>query len=210
MFCSSRHLSAGASFLGIDPVGPAVRRLGRRLARVPLFGPFSVRAAVSLPSRRLALTGCWLDGLLNYDVVLNVELVVHVHNVDLHTALRACFASWVSASSLWRLPRSSTLHIGWNDPLDVEILLLLLLVITTGSSLMFSTCGVSTSTIGLLLDILSWMLSTHRPTHTTYATLGLRGRGILAIGCGSWIVTSLLVLTCHRFVSSCLGVVISL
>lgn len=205
MFCSSRHLSAGASFLGIDLVGPALRRLGRRLARVPLFGPFSVRAAVSLPSRRLALTGCWLDGLLNYDVVLNVELVVHVHNVDLHTALRACFASWVSASSLWRLPRSSTLHIGGNDPLDVEILLLLLLVIT-GSSLLFSTCGVCTSTIGLLLDILSRVLSTHGTAHTTYATLGLIGRGILAIGC-SPLIAGLLVLTCHRFVSSCLGVV---
>jgi len=101
--------------------------------------------------------------MLNYDVDLNVELVVHVYDVDLHV-LGASLAPEVSASTLWRLTGGTALHIGWNDPLDVEILLLV--AVTTATSLLLPTCGVSPS-ISLLLDILGRMRSAHSATHTS-------------------------------------------
>jgi len=90
---------------------------------------------------------------------------VYVYDVDLHV-LRASLAPEVSASTLWRLTRCTALHVGWNDPLDVEILLLV--TVTAASSLLLPTCGVSPS-ISLLLDILGRMRSAHGATHTSPA-----------------------------------------
>lgn len=90
---------------------------------------------------------------------------MHVYDVDLHV-LRASLAPEISASTLWRLTGCTALHIGWNDPLDVEILLLG--TVSAATSLLLPTCGVSPS-ISLLLDILGWMRSAHSTTHTSPA-----------------------------------------
>lgn len=102
-----------------------MRRLHRLLALgSTLFPPTSalsarLRAAGVIPSFTPTR-------LLNYDIVLNVKLVVHVNDVDLNalSVLLTCSLRRRNlALILLLLPLP--FHVGWDDPLNVEELLLI-------------------------------------------------------------------------------------
>lgn len=107
------RLPRGASLLAGHLVGAAlVRCLHWLLTRSRLF----------LPTHSLAtgLSVCLapLTRLLNYDVILNVELVVHVHDVYLDPL------SFLLVPSLRHLRLSFPFHVCWDYSLHVEKLLL--------------------------------------------------------------------------------------
>lgn len=106
--------------------------------------------------------------LLNDDIVLNVELVVHIHNVNLD-ALAALVLAHL------RAPLSSTsFHVSRDDPLHMEELL------RVGSGLGVLHAGAARPTVGLLLNVLSGVRAANAPDSAT-ATGGLRGRLVLAL-----------------------------
>ena len=181
-----------SSFLGIDLViGAACRRLVRRaLASCRLLRFFPVICL--LLSKRGLRSSLWLTSairglcvacrLLNYDVVLNVELIVHVHNVDLHSLAspRGCtFLLFASSSAL------VAVHVCRDDSLHMEILLLL---VSTTRHLLVSLARAALHTslsISLLLDVLSWVsratISNLGSTHASSPTSRLRWGLILAL-----------------------------
>ena len=129
----------GVSLLGAGLVGGVLRRLRLTLCRLFLF-----------PGR----SGVPLARRLNYDVVLNVELIVHVHNVDFHT-LPALLPLGVVCLL------GPAFHIGGNNPLHVEELLV-------------SSCPLDSFGIRLMLDILSRVSPTHAATYTSRPARWLR------------------------------------
>ena len=123
------------SFLGVDLAGRAALGLLRPgLARPDsLFTPAFLRRAARLAAarRRGRLRGgllrlrLLLRGLLNYDVVLDVEFVVHVHNVYLHALPAWALSSRVRPLVLAAL---AALDAHRDDALHVEELLLVAII----------------------------------------------------------------------------------
>ena len=142
------------------------------MARGSLFG-FLRRARISSCSRGWNVPR--IHRLLNYDVVLNVELVMDVDDVDLNTlSSRGSFLCAWCLLTVRLLRARSRIHIGRNDSLNVEELLVVLTRLRCLPALAHS--------VRLLLDVLSRV----RPAVTT-ATLaaspavGLGRRLVLAL-----------------------------
>ena len=129
------------------------------------------------PSRGwLAL--CRPHRLLNYDVVLNVELVMNIHYVNLHTLpIGALLGPWRMLLVLLGTRLASSLHVRGNDPLHMEVLLVV-------GSILFCVLGTrvidySTASVGVLLDILGGMVRS--TTHATTPTHRLRRSLVVAL-----------------------------
>ena len=60
--------------------------------------------------------------LLDYDVVLDVELIVHIHDIELESLAINVFLSILSISVVWTT-RMPAIIIGRNNPLNMEELL---------------------------------------------------------------------------------------
>ena len=128
--------------------------------------------AVARPSRWLPLRRP-RSRLLNYDVVLNVELVVHIHDVYLDSLTRGISALGLIPVRLLLSTIRASVHIRWDYSLHMEELLVVLpalLVLHTGTL----------PTISLLLDVLGRMRTSHT-TSTTTATGGLGWRLVLLL-----------------------------
>ena len=97
--------------------------------------------------------------LLNYDVVLNVELVVHIHDVDLNALTGRPASLGLILRRRWPSSIGCTatcLHISWNDSLHMEELLVVLPALLILQTL---------PTISLVLDVLSRVRATNCATH---------------------------------------------
>lgn len=186
MLCSSRS----ASFLRIGLVRDARRSLGRRLARRRLFTPFSRgRCSLAVASLSLLLPcRCRLSSqtrvlsirwLLYYDVVLDVEFVVNIHDVYLY-ALPPRASTLPSTCLTITLATILAFHASGYNALDVEILLVLLTVsVLAGLALAALQIVASGSHISLLLDILRRVGPTLAP-RTATSTHRLRGSRVLS------------------------------
>ena len=154
-----------ASFLGIDLAGTALRCLGRGLALSGLFVLFRGRARTCVVAR----SSRWLplcrprSRLLNYDIVLNVELVVHIHDVDLNTlTTRSTLGMILRLGWSPSIARAATgLHIRRNNSLHMEKLLIVLPTLLVLHAL---------PTISLMLDVLGWMRATHCATNPSISS----------------------------------------
>ena len=151
-----------ASFLGIDFVGgTALRCLGCGLTLSCLFGLFRGRARI----RAAACSSRWLSlrttraRLLNYDVVLNVELVVHIYDVNLNSLARGSSLGLVLRLR-WASSCATRIQIRGDNSLHMEELL----VVRTAFLILHSR-----ATISLLLDILGRVRASHVATGATAA-----------------------------------------
>ena len=123
-----------------------MRCLGCGLTLSCLFGLFRGRARI----RVAACSSRWLPlcttraRLLNYDVVLNVELVVHINDVNLNSLARGSSLGLVLRLR-WASGGATRIQIRGDDSLHMEELL----VVRTALLILHTL-----ATISLLLDVL--------------------------------------------------------
>lgn len=145
------------------------------MTRGSLFGLFHGLAGVTAagPSRGLPMRR--IRRLLNYDVVLNVELVMDIYDVDLNTLSRVAFIrAWCMLAGRLGLARTS-FHICWNNSLNVEELLVVVTVVVRSPAffLVLPYVAPTTTTVGLLLNLLSGMSCNSAATSCSTTTHGL-------------------------------------